>query len=284
MSKRISFSFNVLKFYFKKLPVKTRVILYDIFNQCTVRFISYEFNYLRYKARYRKNTQDDLVSVIMPSWNRRSVIKKSIDSVLKQSYKKFELIISDDGSTDGTIDFIKENYSDLIISGKIKLLQNEHHGVSYARNSGLYQAKGQVIAYLDSDNTWRDDYLLIMVNSLLCSPTKTTAYSGLYIKNYQEGRAEILMEDKFNFAKLSNDNFIDINGFIHYADMIKKFGFFDDKLTRLVDWDLILRYTKEQSPLIVPIIAVNYFLAENLNNITLGENFDDNYFKVRNKH
>jgi len=95
-----------------------------------------------------------LVSVVMASWNRAAAIQVSIRSVLAQRYQNFELIISDDGSSDDTVSLIRHRFAAEIAGGRIKLLCNPHRGVSAARNAGLEAAQGEIIAYLDSDNIW----------------------------------------------------------------------------------------------------------------------------------
>ena len=89
------------------------------------------------------------VSVIIPTYNRSSVLSRAIDSVLRQSFKDFELIVVDDGSTDNTKELI-EKYSD-----QITYIYQDNKGVSAARNKGLEHAKGEWIAFLDSDDEWK---------------------------------------------------------------------------------------------------------------------------------
>ena len=91
----------------------------------------------------------DLISVIIPVYNRENVIEECIDSVLAQSYPNFEIIIIDDGSTDLTV-----NICEKIISkeNRIKLIKAEHGGVSNARNIGINQSRGEFIFFLDSDD------------------------------------------------------------------------------------------------------------------------------------
>src|SRR5690606_3446636 len=96
-----------------------------------------------------------LVSVIMPAHNRAQTIEQAIQSVLDQIYPHFELIIIDDGSTDGTRGVLESFRDDRMI-----VLANEIcGGVSRARNLGLRRATGSIIAYLDSDNAWDPRYL-----------------------------------------------------------------------------------------------------------------------------
>lgn len=91
-----------------------------------------------------------LVSIIMPSYNSEKYIKDSIESVLKQTYPFWELLIVDDCSTDNTVDIIKSFKDE-----RIKLFQNEvNSGAAISRNWALREAKGKWIAFLDSDDLW----------------------------------------------------------------------------------------------------------------------------------
>lgn len=87
-------------------------------------------------------------SVIIPTYNRKHLLKRSIESVIKQSFNDFELIVVDDGSSDGTSDFVRENYP------KVILIEQDNHGVSHARNRGIERSSGEWICFLDSDDEW----------------------------------------------------------------------------------------------------------------------------------
>ena len=91
-----------------------------------------------------------LISVIIPTFNRAHVLLRAVDSVLKQSYKNFELIVIDDGSTDHTDELL----SSYVREGKIQYLKQENKGVSSARNFGVKSSKGDWLAFLDSDDEW----------------------------------------------------------------------------------------------------------------------------------
>ena len=88
------------------------------------------------------------VSVIMPTWNRAQLTKRALKSVFAQSHPADEVIVVDDGSTDNTVDFIKQQYP------KVRLLTQENAGVSAARNLGIRAAQGNWICLLDSDDVW----------------------------------------------------------------------------------------------------------------------------------
>lgn len=88
-------------------------------------------------------------SVVIPLYNKEKYIKKTINSVLEQSFKNFELIIVDDGSTDRSIEIVKS-----INDQRINLIIQENSGPSKARNRGISEAKGEFIAFLDADDEW----------------------------------------------------------------------------------------------------------------------------------
>ena len=90
-----------------------------------------------------------LVSVVIPTYNRADTVRRSIDSVLEQSYCPIEIIVVDDGSTDATREVLQE-YGDRIL-----FIHQENGGPSVARNAGAGLASGEFIAFLDSDDTWK---------------------------------------------------------------------------------------------------------------------------------
>ena len=203
-----------------------------------------EKNYISLSCKYKDYPQNEKVSVIVPTWNRKSVLLKAIESVINQTYQNFELIISDDGSTDGTIELLKKKYSAQLSLGQIVLIQNDHIGVSNARNKGLEVASGTYICYLDSDNTWQSNYLLISVNKIL-EKNVNVAYSGILISDKAKKEKKTLFKQTFDYEQLTLSNYIDLNALCHSKALYEKHGGFDTNLKRLVDWDLVLRYLVE---------------------------------------
>ena len=102
------------------------------------------------------------ISVIIPTYNRRKYIKRAINSVLRQSYKPFEVIVVDDGSIDGTYELIKNSYS----GSQILIEKQVNNGVSSARNKGIKLSNGHWIAFLDSDDEWLENKLEMQVKEL----------------------------------------------------------------------------------------------------------------------
>jgi glycosyltransferase involved in cell wall biosynthesis len=97
---------------------------------------------------------DTLVSVILPTYNRASFLGAALDSVFAQTHQCWELVVVDDGSTDGTVDVLKQ-YDD----PRINYIHQENQGVSAARNTGIGRCAGEMIALLDSDDEWLPEKL-----------------------------------------------------------------------------------------------------------------------------
>ncbi len=92
------------------------------------------------------------VSAIVPTYNRRSYIARAVDSILAQTVPVDEILVVDDGSTDGTAEFLSEKYG-----ARIRIIRQANSGVSGARKQGILHATGEWIAFLDSDDEWIPD-------------------------------------------------------------------------------------------------------------------------------
>ncbi len=190
-----------------------------------------------------------LVSIVMPTWNRAQSISLAIDSVIAQKYENWELNVIDDGGDDNTSDVV-ESYQD----SRIKYIKIERNGVSGARNRGLWEAKGKFIAYLDSDNSWRTSYLEFMV-AFMETKNLDTAYCAS--QSEKDGHT-YYRACEFDWEALLQGNYIDLNVFMHRAALVESHGGFDETLKRMVDWDLILRYTKTGKVGYAPFVGVLY--------------------------
>ena len=106
-----------------------------------------------------------LVSVVIPTFNSSAYISQSINSVLNQSYSLFEIIIVDGGSSDSTLDIIK--FYQLNDSRFKLIFNNNDQGPAHARNVGISNSSGSYIAFLDADDIWSPDKLLIQINFMI---------------------------------------------------------------------------------------------------------------------
>ena len=241
-------------------------------------------NNIKNAALKQTKTSALTVSIIMPTWNREQVICLAINSVMKQTFSSYELIIADDGSTDNTLSLIKTTYAEEIKQGLITLIENTHQGVSACRNTALEKASGDIIAYLDSDNVWREHYLLLMVAAFAENDELNCAYSAL--KGVDKDRERTFIRSTpYNRKQLLQANFIDLNIFAHKKTLFEQFGGFDTQLKRLVDWELIIRYTKNYEPAYLPFIGVDYYIDhEKFNNISTSISLEDNRQRVYDTH
>lgn len=98
----------------------------------------------------------ETVSVVMPTFNRLHVLPRAIDSVLGQTVPVTELIVVDDGSTDGTVDYLRNRAGE---DSRIRLVAASHSGAAAARNRGIAVAEGEYVAFQDSDDEWAPDFL-----------------------------------------------------------------------------------------------------------------------------
>ncbi|TFT47977.1 glycosyltransferase family 2 protein, partial [Proteus mirabilis] len=101
-----------------------------------------------------------LVSVIIPAYNAKKYLERAVNSVLNQSYKNVEVIIINDGSSDDTLSIIKKLS---VLHKEIIFFSHENQGISKTRNKGIELAKGEYICFLDSDDTYEPNFLMMLL-------------------------------------------------------------------------------------------------------------------------
>ena len=104
------------------------------------------------------------VSVVIPTYQRRELVRKAVSSALAQTFQSFELIVVDDGSTDGTESAVAG------LDERIRYVWQENRGVSAARNAGIRLACGAIVAFLDSDDRWLPEHLAVVTEVLARHP------------------------------------------------------------------------------------------------------------------
>lgn len=119
-----------------------------------------------------------LVSIIMPAWNVQEYIRQAIDSVLQQSYRRWELLVIDDGSTDQTATYVQAYQEQ---DKRIRYVYQTNQGQSAARNRGVQMAEGEYVAFLDSDDYWLPDKLAVSLESALARQADLL-FTGIYIR------------------------------------------------------------------------------------------------------
>ena len=194
-----------------------------------------------------------LVSVIMPTYNRASLIGAAIDSVRRQSITAWELIVVDDGSTDDTVELLARLQRD---DSRIRVVMQANEGVSAARNNGIEHAAGHFVAFLDSDNTWTPDFLRASLAEVQAKDAPGS-FSAVEIQLDGGGR-EYLGAPARRHDLLDGRNLVDLNALIVRRDVLVEVGGFDTGLRRWVDYDLVLRLLRDHELVYVPMIGVIY--------------------------
>lgn len=206
------------------------------------------------------NTLEDelpLVTVVMPVKDRAHVVRDAIASVQAQSHTNWELIVVDDGSSDDTREVVSE-IADL--DERVRLVQGTGGGVSAARNSGLDEAIGEYIAFLDSDNHWvehflRTSLLVMRRDSLLAAYAAVAVHAkasdGVRFRAFVGGLEHLRML-----------NHIDLNVLVVRKDVLDTGIRFDDSLRRWVDHDFAIKIATVFEPTLLPFIGCRYDHSE----------------------
>jgi glycosyltransferase involved in cell wall biosynthesis len=179
-----------------------------------------------------------MVSVIVPTRNRRALVVRAVNSVLRQDFPDREILVVDDGSTDGTGDALAA------ISG-CRVIRLNHGGPAAARNRGIAAAAGQYLAFLDSDDYWHECHLSSLL-AVLDRPRVGLAYSPIRTEllNGQPllGRRDCRKYYTGQVARpLFEHVFIHTSNVLCRADLVRQVGGFDESLPVCEDYHLWLR-------------------------------------------
>lgn len=179
-----------------------------------------------------------MISVIVPTYNRIKELPKAVESILNQTYKDFELIIIDDGSTDDTEEMIKQ-YND----ERIKYIKNttHMHGASAARNIGIKESVGDYIAFNDSDDEWHPNKL---EKQLLFLEQEKADVTFCMVHRDKHWIPDIRFEQKdCTLERILKGSFMSTPALFGKAECFKN-CLFDEQIKRNVDWELVIRLIK----------------------------------------
>lgn len=194
------------------------------------------------------------VSIVMPVYNRENVVGVAIDSVIAQTFPGWELVIVDDGSTDTTAEVVSV-YSER--DARVRLVRGEHAGVSAARNLGIRESRADVIAFIDSDNTWTPHLLALSLDEIL-GGRADLVYSAIEIDEGKDRPRYLGMEGSAEHL-LHGSSFIDQNTLVVKKALVDEVGAFDESLRRWVDFDLFIRLFRRTDRIsYLPFIGVRY--------------------------
>jgi glycosyltransferase involved in cell wall biosynthesis len=202
-----------------------------------------------------------VISVVIPAYNAERTILETLESVQKQTFSDFEVIVIDDGSTDRTSELVKS-----VGDERIKVFSYPNGGMCTARNRGISHVAGEFIAPLDSDDLWTPDKLELQLAALQKHPDAGVAYS--WTSDFLDGQEEIschydpvLFEGNI-LPELLIRNFLNSgsNPLIR-RKAIESVGEFDPACTLCADWDFYLRLALHWPFVVVPKYQIRYRLS-----------------------
>ena len=189
---------------------------------------------------------NDLVSVILPTYNRAHVLGRAIASVLAQTHESLELIVVDDGSTDDTAAVL-----DAITHDRLRVIRlDANRGASCARNRGIAMAQGALIAFIDSDDVWTPDKLARQTAAL----TSRSDRVGLCVCSMEVDRDGARHRVQYQDEELDSNTAVTriISGvgmgtpsWLARRDTLQAVGGFDESLPRMQDYECALRIAQE---------------------------------------
>lgn len=187
---------------------------------------------------------ENLVSVVIPCFNSESFIRECIYSVLGQTYDEIEVIVVDDGSTDGTLKILEE------FSKSITVLKQENHGAASARNRGIKQSRGRFIALLDSDDIWKPDKLEKQMDIM-----RNSNFDLVYCGGESMGQAGPPRRYVPSFSGNCYQHFVEnptkaivilgCSSAVFRKSILDQSGYFnEDFMGAAEDWDFFRRYSR----------------------------------------
>ena len=185
------------------------------------------------------------ISVVIPTYNREHTLRRAVQSVLGQTFTDFEVIVVDDCSTDQTKNLV-ESFRDKRI---VYVRHDQNAGPGAARNTGIRRARGQLIAFLDSDDEWLPEKLRLQVEFLKGAPSSVEGVcTGYYLHLVRLG---MTVEKVPSRPRSWLEEFL-VRGcdltpgttFVGTARCFARVGLFDEELPRLQDGDWLIRYAK----------------------------------------
>jgi glycosyltransferase involved in cell wall biosynthesis len=203
-----------------------------------------------------------LISVIIPAHNSEKTIKATIASILNQTFTNFELLIINDGSTDTTLEAVKQ-----IEDSRLQIFSYSNSGVAVSRNRGISLSQGDFISFIDADDLWTPDKLELQLKALQANSPAEVAYSWTDWIDENDRWLRPGIHTTFNGDVLQHLLLTDFIGSgsnpLINASAFQKVGGFDDSLTNAHDWDMWLRLAGCYEFVAVPSVQILYRICTN---------------------
>jgi len=207
------------------------------------------------------------VSVVIPTYNRAGLLKRAVQSVLNQTYQDFELIVVDDGSTDNTEEVVR-SFND----NKVIYIKHERNkGAPAAWNTGIRAARGEYVAFQDSDDEWLPEKLEKQIKAFKTASTEIgLVYTGFWRiegdKRTFSPSPNITPKEGAIHDALLKGNFVGTPNTVVKKECFEKAGMFDEKLPMYQDWELWIRISKYYCfKYIDEALVISYYTPGSLN-------------------
>ena len=223
--------------------------------------------------------QPPRISIVIPVYDREVYLAEAVDTVLAQTFTDWELVISDDGSTDGTPE-VARRYAD--VDARIRVVSHTNGGVAIARNRGLAATNptSELVILLDSDDLWEPDALETLVNALEAHPDCVSAHAladsvdvdgtplegddladRLRTRRGYRGDhlAPIPIDEPTTFAEMVNQNCVWTPGLqLIRRDVLDRVGQFDPATDPADDWDFAIRVSRQGNSVLVDRVILHW--------------------------
>lgn len=197
-------------------------------------------------------SQSEKVSIVLPTYNHFKFLPPAVESVLSQTYDDFELIIVNDGSTDGT-----REYLDSLQDRRISVIHQENKRLPEALNTGFRAARGKLLTWVSSDNYCAPIFLEALVAALDAFPDAGLACSA-YARIDEDGQITCVSRDQdlsYHSVLAANPGIV---SFIYRRDCQEKVGMYDTELEGAEDWDMWIRIIEQFQTIYVPEVLCYY--------------------------
>ena len=211
------------------------------------------------------------ISVVVPTYNRGAAIEPTLNSVLAQTTPVLEILVVDDGSTDGTGDWVKDHYAH---EPRVRVISQSNGGVAAARNRGLEAVRGEFVAFLDHDDRWHPDKLRLQLELMQQRPEVGVVYSlwqqvsedGEIIPGHEARQVEAdwnLPEGEIFFTLIKRNFLISMSVPLVRTALVREVGGFDPATVPCDDYDLWLRLSRKTQFAYVREVLVFYQYHQN---------------------
>lgn len=176
-------------------------------------------------------------SIVIPLYNKESTILSTVQSVLAQTYEKFELLVVDDGSTDNSLQLVSS-----IVDQRLRIIRKKNGGVSSARNKGIEEAKNSYIAFLDADDLWTTNHLSILCQMIQMFPDDVMYYTRYgSLEQSSNFNLEVKRTESYLFEFLHGNVACSSTVCLNRKYLLENHLFFNEILTHGEDMDFWYR-------------------------------------------